>query len=258
MVDTDANSPPVPELIPDTYPYPVAPRGCGPPSLLVACGDLPPRPFSTPPRISSCGGSATPSKTCVVLCLIWPIIALLTLFNSSLQAPSIKKKFHVHSDSALRLSLLRLVIASVVVFIFVRRFSFGLYNSRRVSELCLLSSTASFFFSAYDYILFGLPSPFLHSWFFWIINVVRRRSARDAIVTVPLLYVPPYDVLCLMCLTSCIYRQECSTVTKDDEPLHCLQRIQVSTTEVVDDFSLVDVVQHRQPRTSPSFRFRSS
>ena len=41
---------PVPELIPDISP--IAAQGCGP-SLLNVRENMPPRPFSTPPRISS-------------------------------------------------------------------------------------------------------------------------------------------------------------------------------------------------------------
>ena len=42
---------PVPELIPDIFP--IAVRRCGPPSILEIGENIPPRPFSTPPRISS-------------------------------------------------------------------------------------------------------------------------------------------------------------------------------------------------------------
>jgi hypothetical protein len=44
-------SSPVPELIPDISP--IALRGCGSPSILGVGENIPPRPFSTPPRISS-------------------------------------------------------------------------------------------------------------------------------------------------------------------------------------------------------------
>jgi len=59
-------SSPVPELIPDIYP--VAARGCRPSSILGVREELPPRPFSTPPRInSSAEAAATLMKTCVAL-----------------------------------------------------------------------------------------------------------------------------------------------------------------------------------------------
>jgi hypothetical protein len=58
-------SPPLPELIPDIYP--VAVRGCGPPSILGTREELPPRPFSTPPRIHSRAETATSMNTCVAL-----------------------------------------------------------------------------------------------------------------------------------------------------------------------------------------------
>ena len=135
MTATDMGqpSPPVPELIPDIYP--VAPRGCGPSSILSVREDLPPRPFSTPPRINSRGGIATPNKTCVALSKPGQTVAVLTLcFISFLQAPPVKKK--VHSDIALWYSPLRLVIAFVFVFVFVRKFplrSLG-YNTPKVFE----------------------------------------------------------------------------------------------------------------------------
>jgi hypothetical protein len=58
---------PVPELIPDIYP--VAARGRAPPSILGVREELPPRPFSTPPRINSRGDPATSVKMCVALSL---------------------------------------------------------------------------------------------------------------------------------------------------------------------------------------------
>ena len=82
----------------------------------------------------------------------------------------------------------------------------------------------------------------------------RRRRSRDAIVTVPLLYVPPYYVWCLM-YVYCVLHVfvDKNVVTNDDEPL---QVKQVSTAEVVNDASPVDVVQYGQPKTC--LRFPSS
>jgi hypothetical protein len=57
-----SDTPPTPELIPVS---PVAARGCGPPSILGVREELPPRPFSTPPRISSRAEAAAQMKTCV-------------------------------------------------------------------------------------------------------------------------------------------------------------------------------------------------
>ena len=69
MADTSTAilpSSPVPELIPDIYP--VAARGCRPSSILGVREELPPRPFSTPPRINSrAEAAATSMKTCVAL-----------------------------------------------------------------------------------------------------------------------------------------------------------------------------------------------
>ncbi|KAH9969740.1 hypothetical protein BC827DRAFT_29334 [Russula dissimulans] len=55
-----SDTPPTPELIPVS---PVAARGCGPPSILGVREELPPRPFSTPPRISSRAEAAAQMKT---------------------------------------------------------------------------------------------------------------------------------------------------------------------------------------------------
>lgn len=72
---TDQPSPPVPELIPDIYP--VATRGCAPPPILGVREELPPRPFSTPPRINSRGEAATSVKTCVAWSLYGQVVAVL-------------------------------------------------------------------------------------------------------------------------------------------------------------------------------------
>lgn len=55
-------SPGVPELIPDIAP--IALRRCGSPSVLGARDSMPPRPFSTPPRISSRASSDITCVTC--------------------------------------------------------------------------------------------------------------------------------------------------------------------------------------------------
>jgi hypothetical protein len=175
------------------------------------------------------------------------------VFISFLQAPPIKRK--VHSDITLWYSPLRLVIAFVFVFVFVRKFPFRSlgYNTPKVFETV---------FAFFDCFVLFLPM-IICSTFRLALSIRgsldtnverRRRSSRDAIVTVPLLYVPPYYVLCLMCVYCVLHVSvDKNVVTKNDDPS---QVKQVSTTEVVNDSSPIDVVQYAQPKTS--LRFPSS
>jgi len=52
---------PTPELIPDISP--IVARGYGPPPILGVREELPPRPFSTPPRINSRAEAVVPTNT---------------------------------------------------------------------------------------------------------------------------------------------------------------------------------------------------
>jgi len=94
---------PTPELIPDISP--IVARG--PPPILGVREELPPRPFSTPPRINSRTEGAAPTKTCVAQSIIEAIAVLTPYLPSQIQFV----KEHIRTLRSISLS-------RVVIFVF--------------------------------------------------------------------------------------------------------------------------------------------
>jgi hypothetical protein len=212
MDDAADGSLPVPELIPDIYP--VAARGRAPPSILGVREELPPRPFSTPPRINSRGDPATSVKMCVALSLFGQSCRCT---HTMLITIGIVHE-RVHSDVALNLATLchRLFCVFVFVFVLQALLDHWGYNQPKVFGTVFVFPSGALFFPTYDYTVCST---------FWVSLPIRgsldvnreRKGARDAIVTVPLsCFSPYYACLPLMC-ASCTVCVDKSVATRTHE-----------------------------------------